>query len=149
MAESFAQSSPTLSDEPSPSFSWGAFWLNWIWGVGNGIWASLLIIPLGFVPAIIITIFRANLTANNSWVIFLVMFLFVLFIALWFGFKGYSWAWKRKGNLSPEAFKYGEKVWSIIGWLVVGIPAILIVVLMVVTVIIISSYAGAWPKLGA
>lgn len=37
-------------------WNWGAFWLNWVWAAGNGVWWGLLaLIPyVGFVVAIIL-----------------------------------------------------------------------------------------------
>ena len=49
-------------------WSWGAFFLNWIWAIGNRTWIGLIaIIPyVGFIMAIVL------------------------------GFKGREWAWKKQ-----------------------------------------------------
>lgn len=65
-------------------WSWGAFFLNWIWAIGNKTWIGLLaIIPLvGIIMVIIL------------------------------GFKGREWAWKNKEWESIEHFNHVQKKWS-------------------------------------
>jgi Tfp pilus assembly major pilin PilA len=66
-------------------WSWGAFFLNWIWAIGNKTWIGLLcILPIiGFVMA------------------------FVL------GYKGREWAWKNARWDSLEHFNRVQRLWSI------------------------------------
>ena len=66
-------------------WSWGAFFLNWIWAIGNKTWIGLLcLVPIvGFVMA------------------------FVL------GFKGREWAWKNARWDSLEHFNRVQRLWSI------------------------------------
>lgn len=68
-------------------WSWGAFFLNWIWAIGNRTWIGLLaIIPyVGFIMAIVL------------------------------GFKGREWAWKNKQWESIEQFNAVQKKWSFWG----------------------------------
>jgi hypothetical protein len=58
----------TIVPDEVKGWSWGAFFLNWIWAIGNRTWIGLLVlIPyVGFVIAIIL------------------------------GAKGREWAWKNK-----------------------------------------------------
>ena len=49
-------------------WSWGAFFLNWIWAIGNKTWIGLLVL----VPYV------------------------GLIVAVILGFKGREWAWKNK-----------------------------------------------------
>ena len=65
-------------------WSWGAFFLNWIWAIGNNTWIGLLaFIPyIGFIMAIIL------------------------------GFKGREWAWKNKKWDSVEHFNRVQRKWS-------------------------------------
>lgn len=65
-------------------WSWGAFFLNWIWAIGNRTWIGLLaFIPyVGFIMAIVL------------------------------GFKGREWAWKNKEWESVEHFNRVQKKWS-------------------------------------
>lgn len=77
------------------SFNWGAFFLSWIWGLGNKtyltfiIWATILVswVPLigGLVP---------------------------LGVAIWFGMKGNEWAWQNKQWESVEQFHSVQKTWA-------------------------------------
>jgi len=86
-------------------WSWGAFFLNWIWAIGNKTWIGLLaLLPyVGFVMV------------------------FVL------GFHGREWAWQNKQWKSVEHFNIVQKRWSvwgaglIIGLTTVGILAAIIV----------------------
>ena len=62
-------------------WSWGAFFLNWIWAIGNKTWIGFLV----FVPFVGF------------------IFLFVL------GSKGREWAWKNKDWESVEHFNKVQK----------------------------------------
>jgi hypothetical protein len=68
-------------------WNWGAFLLNWIWGLGNKVYISLLC----FVPFI-------------GWII--------PFLLAW---KGNEWAWKNRHWDSVEQFKKVQKKWAIGG----------------------------------
>jgi hypothetical protein len=65
-------------------WNWGAFLLNWIWGIGNNTYIALLM----FVPFV-------NM-----------VMLFVL------GFKGSAWAWRNKRWESTEQFKHTQRKWA-------------------------------------
>ncbi len=73
-------------------WSWGAFFLNWIWAIGNQTWIGLLaLVPFaGFIMAIIL------------------------------GIKGREWAWKNKNWESVEHFNKIQKRWSVVGACLVG-----------------------------
>jgi len=68
-------------------WSWGAFFLNWIWAIGNKTWIGLLaLIPyVGLIMAVIL------------------------------GFKGREWAWKNKKWESFSQFERVQKRWSFWG----------------------------------
>ncbi len=68
-------------------WNWGAFLLNWIWGIGNNTYIALLM----FVPGV-------NL-----------VMLFVL------GFKGSKWAWRNKRWQDVDHFKRVQRRWAIAG----------------------------------
>lgn len=82
-------------------WSWGAFFLNWIWAIGNRTWIGLLaLVPyLGFIMMIIL------------------------------GIKGREWAWKNKQWASLEEFNRVQRKWSAwgvgicVGTMVIGILA--------------------------
>jgi hypothetical protein len=71
-------------------WNWGAFLLNWIWGIGNGTPIALLtLVPIvGFIM------------------------MFVL------GAKGSRWAWRNKRWESVEHFQRAQRKWAIAGLIV-------------------------------
>lgn len=66
-------------------WSWGAFWWNWIWAIGNRTWIGLLaLVPyVGFIMA------------------------FAL------GFKGREWAWRNKRWDDLAHFNRVQRRWSV------------------------------------
>ena len=72
-------------------WNWGAFFLNWIWGIGNSTYIALLM----FVPIV-------NLVMP-----------FVL------GAKGNEWAWRNRAWRSVEQFKATQRKWAWSGFIVV------------------------------
>ncbi|UVK52348.1 cytochrome c oxidase assembly factor 1 family protein [Mesorhizobium sp. AR02] len=82
-------------------WNWGAFFLNWIWGIGNSTFIALLM----FVPLVNIVM------------------LFVL------GAKGSRWAWQNVSWRDAEHFRRVQRNWAIAGFIVfvvglVGIAAV-------------------------
>ena len=55
-------------------FNWGAFLLNWIWGIGNKTWIALVVLLLPLIP--FVGAFAA------------------LGFNIWLGIKGNEFAWK-------------------------------------------------------
>ncbi len=75
-------------------WNWGAFFLNWIWGIGNSTWIALLM----FVPV----------------VGFVMMFVL--------GARGSRWAWQNRAWRDAEHFRKTQRAWAIAGlavWLAV------------------------------
>ena len=72
------------------NWSWGAFFLNWIWGLGNSTYIALLM----FVPFV-------NL-----------VMIFIL------GARGNAWAWKNRQWRDVEHFKRVQKAWALWGLVV-------------------------------
>lgn len=75
-------------------WNWGAFFLNWIWGIGNSTWIALLT----FVPVVGIVM------------------MFVL------GARGSRWAWRNRAWRDAEQFRRTQRAWAIAGlaiWLAV------------------------------
>jgi hypothetical protein len=62
-------------------FNWGAFFLSWIWGIGNKVWISFIVLVLGIIWSIVL------------------------------GLKGNEWAWQNKQWDSIEHFKKTQKTW--------------------------------------
>ena len=89
-------------------WNWGAFFLHWIWGIGNGVWIALLaLIPFPFVG---------------------------LVMAFVLGAKGSEWAWAAKKWDNVEHFKRVQKNWALAG-LIVFLVGVAILTLYVVIVI--------------
>ena len=84
-------------------WNWGAFFLTWIWGIGN----STFIAFLTWIPIV-------NL-----------IMIFVL------GAKGNEWAWQNKRWQGIEHFKRVQKLWAIWGFILftLGILFALIVII--------------------
>jgi hypothetical protein len=82
-------------------WNWGAFLLNWIWGLGNGTPIALLV----FVPIL-----------GFVWI-------FVL------GAKGSAWAWRNRKWDSIEQFKRVQRIWAIVGVAVLAFVIIIFVAL--------------------
>ncbi len=77
-------------------WSWGAFFMSWIWAIGNRTWIGLLaLVPyLGFIMAIVL------------------------------GVNGRKWAWQNKRWDDIEHFNRVQRRWSIWGSCLVLIPTI-------------------------
>jgi hypothetical protein len=71
-------------------WNWGAFLLNWIWGIGNSTFIALLM----FVPLVNIVM------------------MFVL------GARGSRWAWKNRAWRDAEHFRHAQRAWAIAGLLI-------------------------------
>ncbi len=80
--------------EEVKGWNWGAFLLNWIWGVGNNVWIALL----AFIPFVS----------------------FIMGIVL--GIKGNEWAWRNKKWDSIEHFKKTQRTWGIVGIVLIVFP---------------------------
>ncbi len=81
-------------------WNWGAFLLNWIWGIGNSTFIALLM----FVP-------------------------FVNFVMIFvLGAKGNEWAWKNRTWRDVEHFKSTQKKWRNAGLIFIFIVLPIIVI---------------------
>ena len=88
-------------------WNWGAFWMNWVWGLGNRTYIALL----GIVPVVNIVM------------------AFVL------GAKGNAWAWKNRNWESEEQFMRVQGKWSAFGWgFFAGCAVVLIIVIIALAV---------------
>jgi hypothetical protein len=78
-------------------WNWGAFLLNWIWGIGNNTYIALLT----FIP----------------------LFGFIMLFVL--GAKGSAWAWRNGRWDSIEHFKRVQRLWAIWGAIIwIGFTAL-------------------------
>lgn len=78
-------------------WNWGAFLLNWIWGLGNSSYLALLCL----IPVVNIV---------------------MIFVC---GAKGNEWAWKNKRWESISHFKRVQKNWTTAGLIVLGVSILL------------------------
>ena len=100
------QGSSAAVPEEVKGWSWGAFFLSWIWAIGNSVWIGLLaLVPyVGFIMAIVL------------------------------GIKGREWAWQAKHWDSVEHFKKVQHNWTIASVVVLLIAVILPLVIIVTLV---------------
>jgi hypothetical protein len=75
-------------------WNWGAFFLNWIWGIGNNVWIALIaLMPFaGLIMSIVL------------------------------GVKGSEWAWQSKKWDSIEHFRETQKKWAFWGLILFILP---------------------------
>ncbi|WP_258839692.1 ribonuclease G [Mechercharimyces sp. CAU 1602] len=98
-------------------WNWGAFFLGWIWGIGNSVWISLLC----FVPFV-------NIAMP-----------FVL------GYKGSEWAWQNKSWESVDHFKRVQKKWAIWGLVIflISIVFLALVFILMIFAMIAAANTGS------
>jgi len=104
-------------------WNWGAFFLTWIWGIGNNVWISFIAL-CGILPYF-------------GWIISLVM-------AIILGVRGNEWAWQNKRWDSIEHFKKTQRTWMWwgIGVLLLQIALIIAVTVLIISLVMIASTAG-------
>jgi hypothetical protein len=93
-------SSPHATPPEVRKWNWGAFFLTWIWGIGNSVWIAFL----SFIPVV-------NLVMP-----------FVL------GAKGSQWAWKAKQWESVEHFQRVQRKWARWGLIIFLISVVIAVI---------------------
>lgn len=108
-----AASSPKdVPAEIARGWNWGAFWLNWVWGLAHNTPLALLM----FVPGV-------NL-----------VMLFVL------GAKGNVWAWQNNTWRDVEHFRRSQRIWARVGWgMAIGLPALFAVLMWSIVTMMTSS----------
>lgn len=115
-----------LSNAPAESaptgFNWGAFWLSWLWGIGHGLWLSLLILPIWIVLGIASSVVSFVSIFFGSKIVIIAIFIISIIanisLNIWFGRKGNEWSWSRRGNRDLVAQIARERRWMIWGWIV-------------------------------
>lgn len=90
------------------NWNWGAFFLNWIWSIGNSTWIGLLalISPISLIVMIIL------------------------------GIKGNEWAWNNRKFESVDQFKAVQKKWAVWGLVLFLISIVLSIIAMTSTAIL-------------
>jgi hypothetical protein len=93
-------------------WNWGAFFLSWIWGIGNNTWIAFLT----FVPIV------------NFIMIFVL------------GAKGNEWAWQNKRWNSLEHFKRVQKLWGIWGLILFLISVLFMFFIIIAALSVADAY---------
>lgn len=105
-------------------WSWGAFTLNWIWGIANGVWVALFglaqVIPY--------------------------ISLFALGFNIWLGTKGHALAWQHRRFSSAAQFRSTMRRWNIAGLIVFVVAAAGAVALLTVAVVEVVSTPRTPPR---
>ena len=92
-------------------WNWGAFFLNWIWSIGNQVWIGLLALVLGLIMSIIL------------------------------GVKGSEWAWQNRRWESVEQFKRVQNTWAVWGLVVFIVSIVISVLLFAAILIPVFMHA--------
>jgi len=93
-------------------WNWGAFFLDWIWAIGNKVWIGVF---LGLFAAII---YIVAIQFNSEWIGWPISIVVSVVLAL----KGSEWAWQNKRWDSVEHFKRTQGKWCRwgIGFTIIG-----------------------------
>lgn len=106
-------------DDKLPSelkrFNWGAFLLNWIWGLMHRKYITLLYFPACLLPVI-----------------------GPIAISIWFGIKGNQWAWNSKNWQSIEEFNRTQQDYIFI-WLILFLLGLIITIKVVLIFLFIAN----------
>jgi len=100
-ANTSGQGGPVPDEVKNMGWNWGAFWLTWIWGSGNGVWISFGALVLGIIWSVVL------------------------------GLKGNEWAWQNRRFESIEQFRETQAAWSKWGWIVLVVSAVIWILMMV------------------
>ncbi len=100
-ANTSGQGGPVPDEVKNMGWNWGAFWLTWIWGIGNGVWISFVALVLGIIWSVVL------------------------------GIKGNEWAWQNRRFESIEQFRETQAAWSKWGWIVLVVSAVIWILMMV------------------
>ncbi|MFO7945662.1 MAG: hypothetical protein R6V19_02445 [Armatimonadota bacterium] len=95
-------------------FSWGAFGLTWIWGIGNQVWIAFLGFLIGLVP---------YLGAIGNLVFY-----------IWLGMNGHELAWKKRRFDSLEQFQSTMRVWNTWGLVMFIASIVLMGAVMIIAI---------------
>lgn len=96
-------------------FNWGAFLLNWIWGIMHKKYITLLYFPACLIPI-----------AGP------------LAISIWFGIEGNKWAWESQQWDSVEKFNQTQQNWVRL-WFVLFVLGWIIAIKIIYIIMIISN----------
>ncbi len=126
-----------VPNEIAKHFSWGAFTLNWIWGVGNGAYIALWFYVIGILGGIL-----SALIPVLGILIYLVI---ALIFCIWLGINGNKFAWQNRKWKSINEFQKVQKTWATIG-IIVFIVSILMSILLILPILMLGSIVGSTSK---
>ena len=102
MLNTSLQDTPAVIQKEIMRWNWGAFFLGWIWAIGNKLWIWL---PIGMAANAISLIPSPN--NKTLWISMICQGV----ISVVLGVKGSEWAWKSKEWDSIEHFKRAQEKW--------------------------------------
>ena len=106
------QGAASVLPDELKGWNWGAFFLSWIWGIGNNVWIALIAFILSWIWSIVL------------------------------GIKGNEWAWQHKKWDSIDHFKSTQRKWKRwgVGLFIVGI--VLGIIYAIIAVVIVATGMG-------
>lgn len=108
------QGSASVLPTELKGWSWGAFTLHWIWGIGNQVWIAFLVLVLNIIWAIVL------------------------------GIKGREWAWQSKKWDSIEHFKKTQRTWDKWGKILFIIAIVISVLYFIVAMVLVATGIGTF-----
>ena len=140
-SEVVAQTPPTTPETLSPlpdeikKFNWGAFFLTWIWGLGNESYLTFFVFLVYGVSYI-----------SNAMGLFLPL---CLAFNIFCGIKGNEWAWRNKNWKDTQAFNQTQERWALGGalfFIIARALGILLVVLFIALIFLLIYPMGNMSK---
>lgn len=131
-------------------FNWGAFFFTWIWGLFNKSYLTLILLAVNIIIFLVGFIFGilAEFSGDKSiagLIYIIIMFLNLitnlgcLALCIWFGIKGNEWAWQNKKWDSLKHFHDVQRIWAILGTLIIGVGVVGIVAAMTLPSLIMNT----------
>ncbi|MHB8995980.1 MAG: hypothetical protein ACYC63_12110 [Armatimonadota bacterium] len=97
---------PVPPEVEAMGWSWGAFGLNWIWGIGNKTFIALL----ALIPCVNI------------------------FVAIWLGISGHKMAWQNRRFESFEQYKETMKAWNMWGLIAFLVSLVINIIMTIINI---------------
>lgn len=105
-----------LPAELKGKFNWGAFFMTWIWGLNHKAYLTLISLAVGGISGGLNVVARQG--GGGSGAISGIVGLANLGLMIFYGIKGYEWAWQSGRFATPEECKKCQTIW---GWWGLGI----------------------------
>ena len=114
-----------------PRFNLAAFLMPPVWGVGHGSWVGALVLPLWLFTdsAFQAAYFQGGdygaRTTFTLWLFPTLMALVTFALMLWYGFRGWGLAWRRKFEGGEQGVTFEQFLKSEQRWIWVSLPMLL------------------------